>query len=92
MDFYSVSLTVGNLQEQFHRSTRDIVSCPFLRLLTHLLQHFFLALDDVYYAHFGVSPCRCCEEQPYLIFICLTFFGYRSFLVSSLTGLAEGGR
>ena len=33
IDFYSVPFTVVNLEEQFHRSTHDIVSHTFLKAI-----------------------------------------------------------
>ena len=61
IDFFCVSLTVVNLQQQFGRSTHDIVSHNS-RTTHHISLSFPRGSDDVHHYHFVVPSRRRCKH------------------------------
>lgn len=57
IDFFSVSLSVTNLQSAFGRSVHDIVGY-IVFLATH---EFDIFLDDIYHIDSAFPGCWCCE-------------------------------
>lgn len=62
IDFFSVSLTVTNLQTQFNKSTHSVVSIPHHNT-PHLIppSQFHLLTDDIHHSHLAL-PARWCRK------------------------------
>ena len=74
IDFFSVSLTIENLRQQFGRSARDIVSRTPPDFLLHSPNIY--EPDDFHHPHPVVPFHRCCNYLP----ISLLSYGYVSYL------------
>ena len=93
IDFFSVSLTITNLEKQFDRPTHDIVSHASPNLSSHFLS-FLHRPDNVHYPHLAVPFHWRCKYQSLFHSppMPLTPPRHRSSLVSYPTDLAGSGR
>ena len=92
IDFFSVSLTITNLEKQFNRSTHDIVSYVSPVVSFHFLsfssgQTTSITLTLLFRSIGAVSTASVFSLSPPP----LTYPCYRLFLASSLIGLVESG-